>query len=309
MGSTSQRINATLEASTIRWGKLHCRSVQTVADSSGSLNDTYFDLNGFDPNLTEDPFYVWFNVNSAGTDPTIAGKTGIEVAVATDATAAEVATALKAAIDADTNNRFRAIEIVGDTVTIENRFIGAVTAETDAGATGFTFTELVAGVGIDLGATADAIELTIGTEVADITSNQTGAIIGSQIYQGATAELTANLIEVTKERFDLLVGEVTGGSVTPVGGTKVSGYGEARLFADLAALGGNMILHPIRLPADDYSADVVFWKSAPKPESLNFDGTAPQQLSTVFTAYLDRSKDPRINLFARGDWTQEGLNA
>lgn len=70
-----------------------------AADSSGSRNDTYYtfwtagDVKGY---------YVWFNINSAGTDPAIANMTGIEVAGATDATAATLATAARAAITAST---------------------------------------------------------------------------------------------------------------------------------------------------------------------------------------------------------------
>lgn len=75
-------------------------TVVCVADVSGSLNDTYFLLEGIvTTTYRRKQFYVWLNVNSAGSDPALTGKTGIEVAVATDATANTVATAVAAAID------------------------------------------------------------------------------------------------------------------------------------------------------------------------------------------------------------------
>lgn len=72
-------------------------NVTFAADSSGSLNSTYFTFgSGGDAHL----FYVWFNINSAGVDPAVAGRTGIAVAGATNASAATLATAAIAAINA-----------------------------------------------------------------------------------------------------------------------------------------------------------------------------------------------------------------
>ncbi len=71
--------------------------VTLAADTAGSRNNTYFifytagNLYGY---------YVWFNINAAGTDPAVTGLTGIEVAGATNATANTLATAARAAIAA-----------------------------------------------------------------------------------------------------------------------------------------------------------------------------------------------------------------
>lgn len=72
-------------------------NVTFAADSSGSLNSTYFTFNSA---ADLKGFYVWFNINSAGVDPAPAGRTGIAVAGATGATAATLATAAIAAINA-----------------------------------------------------------------------------------------------------------------------------------------------------------------------------------------------------------------
>jgi hypothetical protein len=302
MGSSTKRIDAQLEAATARWGRAGCRTIETVADSSGSLDNTYFDLNVIGADFEEIQYYVY-----NGTDPSIAGKTGIVWINSTDDTAVEVAGKIKTAIE--NADILIEVSLVGSVLTLENRAQGAITVEADSGSTGFTFETLIEGLSVELGATSGALELTSSTEVVDITSNQTGSIIGSQIYVGSTVEISMSLIEVNKARYDVLVGEVTGDSVTPVGGTKVTGYGESRLFQSLDDLGGQLILHPIRLDVSDKSSDVVFWKSAPKPESLNFDGTAPQELAVTFTAYLDGAYNKAINLYTRGDWSQKGLRA
>ncbi len=73
------------------------QDVTCAADTSGSRNNTYFvfytagNLHGY---------YVWFNINAAGTDPAVAGLTGIEVAGATGATATTLAGAARTAIAA-----------------------------------------------------------------------------------------------------------------------------------------------------------------------------------------------------------------
>lgn len=293
-----------IEAATVKWGKPHCRQVKTIADVTGSLDGLYFDLNWFNPNLEETLGYVYIN-----TDPVLNGKTGIAVTVVNDDDANAVALAIKTAIEASAYAEFFKVEILLDEVTITNRFMGEITEELDSGATGFTFTELVKGLGLDLGATADAIELALETNVVEIKANQTGELVLDEINQGSKASLTTNLIEISKEKFDLLIGYVTGSIVTPAGGTSLSGFGEDRLFKSLFDLGGMLVLHPVRKDESDYSSDVVFWKSAPKVGSLNFDGTAPQQMAVEFMAYLDKSKNKKINLFAKGDWTQTGLDA
>lgn len=305
--TTTRRIDAQLEAAEARWGKQHCRTITALADSSGSLNDTYLDLNLIGYDFAEVQYYVWFNINSAGTDPAVSGKTGIEVAAATNATAETIAAAIKSAIDLASAPAI--VSVSGAVVTITNQVQGEITVEADSGSTGFTFEVGTVGLSVQLGATSGPIELTLNTETVPITSNQTGSLVGSEIYVGSSAEISLSLIEITKARFDTLVGEVTGDSVTPVSGTKVSGFGESRLFQALDELGGQLILHPIRLADSDKSSDVIFWRSAPKVDTLNFDGSAPQEMAITFTAYLDQTMDTAINLFAKGDWTQSGLTA
>lgn len=305
--TTTRRIDAQLEAAEVRWGREHCRTITTVADSSGDLNNTYFDLNLIGYDFSETQYYVWFNINSGGTDPAISGKTGIEVTAATDATAATIAAAIETAINAADVPCF--VSVSSDAVAITNQVQGAITAETDSGSTGFTFEVGTVGLSVELGATSGAIEVSFNTETVAINSNQTGSLVGSEIYVGSSAELSMSLIEVTKERFDTLIGEVTGDSVTPGSGTKVAGFGESRLFQALDELGGQLILHPIRLADSDKSSDVIFWRSAPKVDTVNFDGTAAQELGVTFTAYLDRNVNTSVNLYARGDWTQKGLRA
>lgn len=112
---------------------LGIQTVTPVADSSGSLNSKYFLLNSANAGTN---YYVWLNVNSAGVDPLIAGRTGVPIAVATNATAGTIGTAIATAVDALANF----IATGTTTVTITNSATGPFTPITDGAApTGFAF--------------------------------------------------------------------------------------------------------------------------------------------------------------------------
>lgn len=297
------------EAAKIRFGIEHCRTLTTVADVAGDLQGTHFLLNGATPGFVEIPGYLYI-----GADPALTGRTGYEVTVGTGATAAEVATAIVAALAS--NKHFRASSS-GAVVTIENRFGGAVSAETDgaaAAATGFTMAVARVGSGLDLGGTADGIELSLEGSFGDVTINQSGELLRAQIAQGTSASLSANFIELTNEIKKELISRVSGDKVTAETTGEVVGYGTSKLFKDIAILGGQLVIHPIRLADSDYSSDLVFWNSAPKPESLNFDGTSVQQLSVSFDAYVDERYKSEVSLLAiaglnGADWTSKDLDA
>lgn len=102
-------------------------TITCEADASGSLNNKYWTLSS----LTTD-YYVWYNVNAAGVDPAVSGKTGIEVAIATDAADTVIATATAAAITA--LSAFGAAEVAA-VVTVTNANKGAVTDAADGNTT------------------------------------------------------------------------------------------------------------------------------------------------------------------------------
>ncbi len=108
--------------------------IATVADSSGSLNNKYFLINGSDG----DNWYVWFNINSAGTDPALPGRTAIPVAGATNASANTLATAIRAALGACTS-----LDNIGGAtnhVLADQSEPGSGSIVDGAAPTGFTFT-------------------------------------------------------------------------------------------------------------------------------------------------------------------------
>ena len=64
-------------------------------------------------------------------------------------------------------------------------------------------------------------------------------------------------------------------------------------------------MHPSRFEDSDKSYDITFFKSAPKPASINFSGEEAQVMEVTFTALLDSSVQEAINLMAFGDSSQD----
>ncbi len=114
--------------------------ITTVADVTGSLNSTYFLIDGSDG----DDWYVWLD-NGTGVDPMVAGRTGIQVVYTDDDTASAIAGFIRTALAACTS-----IETIGGStshVTFEQVDPGPGNVEDGADATGFNFA-YTAGTGV-----------------------------------------------------------------------------------------------------------------------------------------------------------------
>lgn len=131
-------------------GVLQVQTVTTAADVAGSLNSTYFLLSSINTTTkAQKNFYVWFNINSAGVDPAIAGRTAIPITGATNVSANTLATSIRSALNGLTGD-FVATG-AGAAVIITNVAPGPVTAAADGAApTGFSFGSATAGVASNL---------------------------------------------------------------------------------------------------------------------------------------------------------------
>jgi hypothetical protein len=145
-------------------GTEEIQTVTTVADSSGSLNDTYFIIYSA---LNAKEYYVWYNINGAGVDPSVRGATGIEVSAATNASANTIASDTAAALAAVAGNPFTA-SATTDVVTVTNNRAGVTTAAYDSGVpTGFAFA--VTQAGTTASETDIYVRALLMTQVADFT--------------------------------------------------------------------------------------------------------------------------------------------
>ena len=125
--------------------------VDAVADSSRSLNSKYFLINGVTADSTKDvgfkvtEYYVWIDVDNSGSDPSLSGKTGVEVDISINANASTVASAISSALGAldDFNGSTTGVS----SASIQNANKGSVTEASDVN-TGFTITTTTSGVGL-----------------------------------------------------------------------------------------------------------------------------------------------------------------
>jgi hypothetical protein len=110
----------------------------TKGTDAVSLNNKYFYINSA---LDSSQYYVWYNVNGEGSDPVIAGKTPLMVAISKGSNAIIVAEATKSALDSTT--KF-ITNIDGDSLTITNKLIGETSSSVDV-STGFLILNKVEG--------------------------------------------------------------------------------------------------------------------------------------------------------------------
>lgn len=212
--SNTKPVNSRLEAVRVFFGKGECRTIQFVADSSGSLNDETIELGLIRPStsLAEVEDYkliVHYDVAGGGTPPTAAaGEEVVSVAIATDATAGEVRDATKAALDA--LGYFYSKNTAADVTAYENGYPGAPTNSDDALTSGFTITQAQAGSGGDLGPTAEGVDLSFEVSKVAIQANQFGGLILGERLQGVSGSVSVSFLELTRDRLEQLIGGGTG---------------------------------------------------------------------------------------------------
>lgn len=277
--------------------------IQCVADVSSSLNNKYF-LFSNAKNLTK--YYVWFDVGNTGVDPAVAGRTGIEVDIAANASASAVATALAADLLAITGIRG---EVDGDDPTVvylTNVAVGESETVIDGAApTGFTFTQCQKGRDVYLGAIDGEFSMTREVEFEDVTSHQTGVTPVTRLFKGMNASVELTLIETDTTKIKNLMDDGSFGTNTPVSGTEVLGLGLAQIGQSILPRGARLLLHPVSLALSDTSRDYVFWKAIPNLSEVTFSGETKQTLTVEFTTFKDSSKPDAVNLVAfHSDWKQ-----
>lgn len=121
-------------------------SYSITQGAASNLNSTNFTLSSIDLiTLVQKNFYMWFNINSEGTDPLLPGRTAIPITGVPSVSGSTLATSMRAALNALTND-FTATG-AGSNVIITNVADGPVPVDTDGTPpTGFTFGSATLGV-------------------------------------------------------------------------------------------------------------------------------------------------------------------
>jgi hypothetical protein len=298
--------NIILEPCDAFWGVRKEQAITCVADVSGSLNNDWFKLYYYDSNYDLISDYVWFNVNSAGVDPDPVGyATGHVVALATNATAAQVATALAAVLDAidGINSATVDPDNSAKVLMVHYNFGDATAADNGTASPGFTFAETVEGTGGKLGATDGGVEIKFDIKMVDVKSDQTGDQLLDQINNATNVTVSMTMLETTTAMIKDLIGDVMGDTTTPGGGTEVIGFGESKRFSNIKQYAGELRLIPVG--ASDRLRMHTCWKAVPVVESMTFKGTEVSKLPLKFNCFRDVTKLDEINVWAFGDTDQD----
>jgi hypothetical protein len=121
-------------------------NITCIADSSNSLNGTYFTLNSAN---NERKYYFWYKTSGASvSDPAVANRTGVRIDIPTNATASVVAEKTRDAINSISRD-FLSEDNTLPTIKVTNNIEGPADNALP-GTSGFTIAVLVQGQGEDL---------------------------------------------------------------------------------------------------------------------------------------------------------------
>lgn len=293
--------NIAIEPMTVTFGTdvAQVATVTTRADVASDLQNKYFYL--YSPTVK---YHVWFNVASGGVDPNPGGSTAIAVAISSGATASAVASAVQSAVDALA--AFVA-SVNQNVVTITNAVVGYAPGPHEGVGTSFSFAVSTMGnTAAEVGYVDGSVELSMSEDLVDVTAEQTGSNVLSQIRTGKQVELKISLKETSKAQLKAAFVAGGMGSFTPAGasGTEVVGYGTYQDFTQTLVQANKLVLHPIKLAASDKSGDYTFHKAYPIIESLAFSGEEILMLPLTFKCYPDLTLNDRVEFFAYGDGSQ-----
>lgn len=263
------------------------------------LGGTYFNL--FDPS-TE--YYVWFDVDAGSVDPAPAGKTAIEVSIATGDDVATILGAIQTAVEAATGYTGR---IDNGTIFFTLDVTTKVTQDAVDVDSGLEVGVVTKGSSTYLGIIDGDVEPSFTEDKLDVTGHQFGTSILAQLRQGNNAEVTLALKESNKALYQEIF-EAGGGTFTPSGGTELFGWGDNKQGGNVIKNSRRLVFHPVAKDVSDKSEDLTFWLAYPNPDSIVYSGENFNLLNATFTTFLDLGKPRTLRRFAFGDSSQTGIS-
>ena len=112
-----------------------------------------------------------------------------------------------------------------------------------------------------------------------------------------------SLLEVDNVKWSQIVGDVAGDSFTPMGGSKIVGVGTSKRFNNMKQFSKELVMKPSN-SADD-SENITIFNAFPDLTSITYSGTELHKMEVTFKAFIDTSKNDKVNLYAYGDSSQD----
>lgn len=244
---------------------------------------------------------VVFDEDASSTIPSAgAGERILEVDVLSTDSAAQKATKLQTALDADA--AFSA-SVSGTEVTVTRAAIGEVTDAADVDS-GISVTTCRRGKDFDLGLLQGEPEVTFTANNFIVNAQQSGLIPRASLYQGGEVSVATESLETQSAKLKEFY-KIYGGAFTPGAGTEVFGMGDQRVGANLLVDAARLIMRPVS--SEDNLGDFNIMLALPSPDTLTFSGENPRVLSATWTGFLNEGIDKRVNQILVGDASQSGL--
>lgn len=257
---------------------------------AGNIDGAYLEISS---TLVDYYFYI-------NTDPVIAGKTGVLVTVASNATANQVALAFETAFNAMVAPKPFTVTRKNNHLTIEASKVGeALQLPSIAGFTALTSLSVIAlGLDIDLGLLDGDITPVTEETTKEVLAHQTGVTPIDTIVQGITATVELTLKEYGCDLKDEFFTKVFNSSYTDSLGNKLLGVG-SKLFGSINSKMVTLILSPVVATGNECE-NFYIWRAYPSMPAEVFSGENEKTASITFTSYIDRTKPTEIDIMAMG---------
>lgn len=138
-GSAAEASTGLIGSGTITGAVAEITHITTIAKVGTNLDGKYFLISAGNGGTN---YYVWF---AGATDPAISNRTGVQISLTGDKTAAEVATAIHAALEAISPTAFASVIQTDTTVQYVTCTTAGVCTNASAGNSGFTITTATPG--------------------------------------------------------------------------------------------------------------------------------------------------------------------
>jgi len=262
----------------------------------------------FEPNVADNIDGAYLEISSTlvdyyfyiNTDPAIAGKTGVLVTVASNATANQVALAFETAFNAMVAPKPFVVTRKNNHLTIEASAVGeALQLPSITGFTALTSLSVIAlGLDIDLGLLDGDITPVTEETTKEVIAHQTGVTPIDTIVQGITATVELTLKEYGCNLKDEFFTKVFNSSYTDSLGNKLLGVG-SKLFGSINAKMVTLILSPVVATGNECE-NFYIWRAYPSMPAEVFSGENEKTATITFTSYIDRTKPTEIDIMAMG---------
>jgi len=289
--------NIRIEPVDLNWGNPETTSVIVTV---GGGDGTSFHIDATDGTK----FYVWGD-SGASADPAPAGRTGITFSTAGGTTPLDAAAAVTA-IAANANFNCKIDPDNSSKFIIQNVGIGTAIASVDVDST-YTLAQVRLGSDFPLGFIDGDVEFNPTEDLFEVTAEQTGTQIIDKIRTGNNVEpVVVAMKESVAAKLKIML-EAGGVSVTPGGGTEVTGWGETKRFTNISNETRQLIFHPIRNAAAVLTDDLAVWRAYPNITGLNFSGESDRLINVEFEVIPDPILLTTLNLFVFGNHEQNLL--